>query len=213
MLDKSFEFYYHAIKLKDMLRSGPLVWRVNKDRIESIAEHTFGCMILAISLYSQLKLDLDLGKVLEMLAIHELEELAIGDITPLDKIKKEDLIDKARKSVEELVENLEYKEELLRLTDEFNYSKSEEAKFAKAIDKLECVLEFKRYHDNGQVSVDHVTDDMLENEKLKGYIDTGMYDIADIFFLFHLNAYEQYGINEEYWFKYLKDLRVEDKWD
>ena len=68
------------------------------------------------------------------------------------------------------MEHLEYKEELLRLTDEFNYSKSQEALFAKAIDKLECVLEFKRYHDNGQVSVDHVTDDMLENEKLKSYI-------------------------------------------
>ena len=106
MLDESFKFYYKAIKLKDMLRSGPLLWRVNKDRIESIAEHTFGCMILAISLYSQLKLEMDLGKVLEMLTIHELEELAIGDITPLDKVNKEDLIDKSSKSVEELVENL-----------------------------------------------------------------------------------------------------------
>ena len=209
MLDESFKFYYKAIKLKDMLRSGPLLWRVNKDRIESIAEHTFGCMILAISLYSQLKLEMDLGKVLEMLTIHELEELAIGDITPLDKVNKEDLIDKARKSVEELVENLEYKDELMHLTDEFNYSKSIEARFAKAIDKLECVLEFKRYHDNGQVSVDHVTDEMLENERLKALIDTGEYDIADIFFMFHLKAYEDFGIDENYWFNYLKDLKIE----
>ena len=210
MLDESFKFYYKAIKFKEMLRSGPIVWRVNKDRIESIAEHTFGCMILAISLYSQLKLEMDLGKVLEMLAIHELEELAIGDITPLDKVNKEDLIDTARKSVEELVEKLEYKDELMRLTDEFNYSKSIEAKFAKAIDKLECVLEFKRYHDNGQVSVDHVTDEMLENERLKAYIDTGEYDIADIFFLFHLKAYEEFGVDEDYWFNYLKDLKIYD---
>ena len=161
MLDESFKFYYKAIKLKEMLRNGPLMWKVNKDRIESIAEHTFGCMILAISLYSQLKLEIDLGRVLEMLTIHELEEIVIGDITPLDKIKKEDLRVKARESVEELVKDLENKEELMKLTDEFNSSKTKEAKFAKAVDKLECVLEFKKYQDNGQVSINHVTDEML----------------------------------------------------
>lgn len=209
MLDKAFKFYYQAVKLKDMLRSGAVLWRVNKERMESIAEHTFGCMILAISLYSQLKLDVDLGKVLKMMAIHELEEIAIGDITPLDKINKDDLSCKARDSVEELVRDLEYKEDLMMLTDEFNCSESNEARFAKAIDKLECVLEFKKYHDLGQVSVDHVTDEMLENERLKAYIDTGEYDIADIFFLFHLQAYEEFGINEDYWFSYLKDLKIE----
>jgi len=209
MLDRAFDFYYKATKLKDMLRSGAIQWSVSKERIESIAEHTFGCMILAISLYSQLKLDINLGKVLEMMTIHELEEISIGDITPLDKVDKKDLMDKARKSVEDLVKDLEYKEELLRLTDEFNYQLSKEAKFAKAIDKLECVLEFKKYHDLGQVSVDNVTDEMLENERLKEYIDTGMYDIADIFFLFHLKAYEEFGIDEDYWFNYLKDLKID----
>ena len=210
MLNDVFEFYYKASELKDLLRSGAIQWRVNKERMESIAEHTYGCMILAIALQSELDIDVDLARVLEMMTVHELEELSIGDITPLDKVNKEDLIDTARKSVEELVEKLEYKDELMRLTDEFNYSKSIEAKFAKAIDKLECVLEFKRYHDNGQVSVDHVTDEMLENERLKAYIDTGEYDIADIFFLFHLKAYEEFGVDEDYWFNYLKDLKIYD---
>ena len=208
MLDKAFSFYYQAIKLKDMLRSGALLWKVNTDRFESIAEHTFGCMILAISLYSQLKLNIDLGKVLEMLTIHELEEIAIGDITPLDKINKEDLIQKARESVLDLVKDLNYKDSLMELTDEFNSAKSKESKFCRAIDKLECVLEFKKYHDKGQVSIDHVTDEMLENERLKNYIDTGMYDIADIFFLFHMKAYEEFGIDEDYWFNYLKDINI-----
>lgn len=208
MLDNSFKFYYRAVKLKDILRSGALAWRVNKERMESIAEHTFGCMILSIALYSELGLKIDLGKVLEMLAIHELEEIVIGDITPLDKIKKEDLIRQAILAVEDMVKDLTYNKELLKLTDEFNNQTSEEARFARAIDKLECVLEFKKYQDLGQVSVDNVTDEMLENEKLKAFIDTGEYDLADIFFLFHLNAYRSYGIDEEYWFKYLKNIEI-----
>jgi putative hydrolase of HD superfamily len=95
MLKDAFEFYYKATELKDLLRSGDVQWSVNKDRLESIAEHTYGCMILAIALHSELELDVELSKVLEMIAIHELEELSIGDITPLDKIDKNSLKERA----------------------------------------------------------------------------------------------------------------------
>ena len=151
MLTEAIEFYYKATKLKDMLRQGAVQWNVNKSRLESIAEHTYGCLILAIALHSEFKLDLNLGKVLEMITIHELEELSIGDITPLDNIDKKSLRKKARKSVCELVSKLNAKDIIMELTDDFNDSTSIEAEFAKAVDKLECVLEFKKYHDLGQV--------------------------------------------------------------
>ena len=81
MLKDAFAFYYKAAELKDLLRQGALQWEVDKDRLESIAEHTYGCMVLAISLSSELEeINIDLGKVLEMLTIHELEELVIGDV-------------------------------------------------------------------------------------------------------------------------------------
>ena len=60
MLDNAFEFYYKASELKDILRSGAIQWKVNKSRMESIAEHIYGCLILAISLKSELTVDIDL---------------------------------------------------------------------------------------------------------------------------------------------------------
>ena len=45
MLKDAFKFYYKATKLKDMLRQGAVQWDVHKKRLESIAEHTYGCMI------------------------------------------------------------------------------------------------------------------------------------------------------------------------
>lgn len=209
MLDHAFEFYYKATKLKDVLRQGAIVWQVSKSRMESIAEHTWGCMILAIALHSELKLDLDLGKTLEMLAIHELEELAIGDITPLDDIPKSSLNEKARESVVNLLKDLNQHELLITLTDELNNGTSTEARFAHAIDKLECVLEFKKYQDTGVVSVNNATPKMLRNKLLKEYVDSGLYDVADIFFLFHLPSYEEFGIDEEYWFDKLKYIKVD----
>ena len=207
-MEHAFKFYYKATELKDMLRQGAVQWGVDKDRLESIAEHTYGCMILAISLQSELHLNIDLSKVLEMITIHELEELAIGDVTPLDNIDKKSLKNKARVAVYNIVKDLDEKDKLMALTDEFNEGVTEEARFAKAIDKLECVLEFKKYQDKGQVSLKHLKPEMLKNKKLKEYVESEKYDLADIFFLFHMHAFERYGITEEYWFKVLKPLNV-----
>ena len=202
MLKDAFTFYYKATQLKDMLRQGAVQWNVDKDRLESIAEHTFGCMILAISLQSELNLRIDLGKTLEMLTIHELEELAIGDLTPLDQIDKKTL------NANNFVKDLKNGKKLMALTDEYNLSETQEAKFAKAVDKLECVLEFKKYQDLGQVSLSHLKPEMLKNKKVKEFVDSGKYDLADIFFLYHLPAFEEFGIDEEYWFAKLKNLPV-----
>lgn len=208
MLNNAFAFYYKASELKDILRSGAIQWNVKKDRMESVAEHIYGCLILAIALKSELNIEVDLGKTLEMITIHELEELVIGDITPLDNVNKSDLEQKAKNAVEEIVSKLNFSNKLLNLTDEFNTCKSNEAKFARAIDKLECVLEFKKYQDKGQVSLDNVTEKMLENKRLREYVESEKYDLADIFFLFHMHAFEEYGINEEYWFKTLKNMKI-----
>jgi len=213
MLKDSFEFYYKATELKDMLRQGAVQWGIKKDRLESIAEHTFGCMILAISLKDELNLDVDLGRTLEMLAIHELEELAIGDVTPLDNIDKQTLKTKARNEVNKFVRNLKNSKRLMFLTDEYNNQFSQEARFAKAVDKLECVLEFKKYQDLGQVSLKHLKPGMLNNKKVKEFVDSGKYDLADIFFLYHMPAFREYGIDEDYWYNHLKPLNISNLQD
>ena len=86
---------------------------------------------------------------------------------------------------------------------------SQEANFARAVDKLEGVLQMKKYQDLGFVTIENVTPEMLRNKRLKGYIDSGKYDLADIFFLWALDCYEKYGITEEYWFKELKNFKID----
>lgn len=208
MLKDAFKFYYKATELKDMLRQGAVQWSVDKNRLESIAEHTFGCMILAIGLQSELDIDVDMEKVLEMLTIHELEELSIGDVTPLDNIEKSKLTSKARPAVYKIVKSLKLGDKLISLTDEYNLNVSKDAKFAKAVDKLECVLEFKKYQDLGQVSLSHLKPEMLKNERVKCLVEDGRYDLADIFFLYHMPAFKEYGIDEDYWFTKLKPLKI-----
>ncbi len=63
MLENGIRFYYKATQLKEMLRQGAVEWKVKRARLESIAEHCFGCSILAIAVKSELNLKVDLGKV------------------------------------------------------------------------------------------------------------------------------------------------------
>lgn len=82
------KFYLLATELKDKIRSGWKIWNIDRKRVESVAEHIYGTCILAISIDSQFKLDIDLYKAILMLVLHEIEEVKIGDLTPFDKIEK-----------------------------------------------------------------------------------------------------------------------------
>ena len=86
-------YYVLCNRLKNVIRTGWLDWNVQRERIESVAEHIFGVQMLAIAMHSEYQYDLDIVKVVFMLAIHELGETVIGDLTQfqISKAEKEKL--------------------------------------------------------------------------------------------------------------------------
>jgi putative hydrolase of HD superfamily len=141
-------FYALCSKLKDTIRKGPLTWNANRKRIESVAEHIYGVQMLAISIYYQFNYKLDLNKVIYMLAIHELEEIEIGDLA-FYETTKEDKLEKGKNATDLILKDLVRKEEISKLLDEYNERKTEEAIFAYHCDKLECDVQMKLYDQEG----------------------------------------------------------------
>lgn len=74
-------YYVLCNKLKNVIRTGWKDWNVHRDRIESVAEHIYGVQMLAIAMQSEFEYDIDIEKVIFMLAIHEIGETVIGDLT------------------------------------------------------------------------------------------------------------------------------------
>ena len=72
-------YYVLCNKLKNVIRTGWKDWHVDRERIESVAEHIFGVQMLAIAMNSEYEYNVDISKVIMMLAVHELEEILIGD--------------------------------------------------------------------------------------------------------------------------------------
>lgn len=141
-------YYVLANKLKTTLRTGWVVWEVDAPRLESIAEHVYGVLMLAIAIQSEYHYDLDFSKTLLMLALHETEEIAIGDLTPL-QTSREEKQKKGHAAIAKIFESLADKDKLISLLLEFDERKTAEAKFAYWCDKLECNLQCRLYDEAG----------------------------------------------------------------
>ncbi len=152
-ITNALKFYLLATELKNIVRSGWKIWNVSSKRLESVAEHIYGTCVLAIAIDSKFELNLDLNRAIMMIVLHELEEIIIGDLTPLDPITKEEKRLKGKEAVTKVLGSLTKKTEYLDLLFEFEEEKTPEAKFSRMCDKLECDIQIKLYCENNEVDL------------------------------------------------------------
>lgn len=152
-IENVIRYYLLCNTLKDIVRTGWQIWNVKKERVESIAEHIYGVQMLAIAMHSEFNYEgLDLRKVLMMLAVHELEEITIGDkcwyeISEVDKQVE------GHKAITKLLSILSNGQEIVDLILEFDACETREAIFAYNCDKLECDLQAKIYDEEDRVDI------------------------------------------------------------
>ena len=86
---KVINYYVLCNKLKNVIRTGWKDRNVQKERLESVAEHIFWVQMLAIAMKSEYNYDVDMMKVIFMIAIHELWESVIWDLTEFQVSREE----------------------------------------------------------------------------------------------------------------------------
>lgn len=168
----AIKYYKLCTKLKDIIRTGPIVWNAKRDRIESVAEHIYGTQMLALAIYYQFGYKLDIMKVIYMLAIHELEEIEIGDLAFYQATREEKLI-KGKKATDYILNDLIGKDEISALLDEYNERKSVEARFAHHCDKLECDIQMKLYDQEGCFDLNNQSNNpIINNPDVRKVLDS-----------------------------------------
>lgn len=166
-------YYVLCNKLKNVIRTGWKDWHVQRDRIESVAEHIFGVQMLALAMYSEYQYDIDIMKVIFMLAVHELGETVIGDLTQF-QISKEDKEKIEHETVHKILLDLLDGEQIEKLFLEFDSHSTKEAMFAYQCDKLECDLQSKLYDEEGCVDLNKQDgNDTMNNSIVKELLDSG----------------------------------------
>ena len=166
-------YYVVCNKLKDIIRTGWKNWRVKRERIESVAEHIFGVQMLALAMKSEYQYDIDIMKVIYMIAIHELGEAIIGDLTQF-QISKEEKEKIEHEAMHTILNGLLDGPQIEQLFLEFDAHSTKEAMFAYQCDKLECDLQSKLYDEEGCVDLNKQDNDALENERVQTLLKTGM---------------------------------------
>ena len=171
--EKVINYYVLCNKLKDTIRSGWKDWNVKRERVESVAEHVFGVQMLAIAMKSEYEYDIDIMKVLSMLAIHEIGESVVGDITQFE-MSREEKEKKEHEAVHKILDGLLGGKEIEDLFLEFDKKETKEAKFAYECDKLECDLQSKLYDEEGCVDLNNQEDNKtFKNEEVQELLKNG----------------------------------------
>lgn len=159
-----FNFFGLASQLSEIKRQGWIDRGI--EHPESVADHSF--QVALMSIVEAERRGLDVQRVLKMALIHDLPEVYAGDITPyqhLPEQKKEEAIlyrwiapseealEEKRKKEEEALQRIvqglpvESRASIVELWQEYSEGQTEEAKLVHRMDRIQRLLQAKRYWD------------------------------------------------------------------
>ncbi len=137
-LSGTLEFLRLAERLKDTTRTA----FTTEGRQETVAAHTWRLCLMALVLEDHFP-SVDFARLIKMCIIHDLGEAISGDIPAIEQKPEENKSDQERKDLLQLLGPLprQLQQEITGLWDEYEGASTEEARIAKALDKLETILQ------------------------------------------------------------------------
>ena len=137
---KQVEFIKEIDKLKYIQRKTKLF---NSDRHENDAEHSWHLAMMTIVLAEHSNKPIDVLKVLKMVLIHDIVEIDAGDTFIYDTAKNHTNTEQEFIAAKRIFGLLpaEQAEEFIAIWEEFEEGITDDAKFAKSMDRFEPLLQ------------------------------------------------------------------------
>jgi len=139
-LDRQISFLLEADRLKTVLRQSTLT---DGSRRENSAEHSWHLALMALVLAEHAPPGTDLSRVMAMVVLHDLVEIDAGDLSAYageaDQARQRQAEEAAADRLFALLPSAQASA-LRALWDEFEERATAEAKFARALDRLQPML-------------------------------------------------------------------------
>lgn len=138
-IENRLKFLTEIDRLKSIVRASPLI---DGSRKENSAEHSWHLAMYAMVLADGSE-DIDIGRVIRMLLIHDIVEIDAGD-TPLHGAGGHaDQAERERRAAERIFGILPeaQREYMSKLWLEFEAAESPDARFAKSLDRLQPLMQ------------------------------------------------------------------------
>ncbi|HNZ99286.1 HD domain-containing protein [Ruminococcus sp.] len=138
-LKKQLDFFLELDKMKNLYRQ---TYVLHEDRKENDAEHSWHIAITAFLLSEYAKNDIDINKVVKMLLIHDVVEIDAGDTYCYDAAGNTTKAEREEKAAQRIFGLLpdDQKAEYYSLWREFEDSKTNEARFAAVMDRIQPLM-------------------------------------------------------------------------
>lgn len=187
---KQVSFIKEIDKLKYIQRKTKLF---NSDRPENDAEHSWHLAMMTIVLAEHSDKPIDVLKVLKMVLIHDIVEIDAGDTFIYDTTKNHTNTDEERMAANRIFGLLPSAQaaEFIAIWEEFEEGITDEAKFAKTMDRFEPLLQnvsnnggtwaefdvpYQKVYDkkkaikNGSTSIWNYAEDLLNDSVNRGIL-------------------------------------------
>jgi putative hydrolase of HD superfamily len=143
-LEGVLEFLRAAEQLKVQTRSA----YTSEGKPESVAEHSWRVCLMALVLRDEFP-DADFARLIAMCVVHDLGEAIRGDVpapVQAERLARDPAARKATEEREDLLKllsplSISAREQITSLWDEYEAAGTREARLAKALDKLETILQ------------------------------------------------------------------------
>ncbi|KAL4910173.1 hypothetical protein BDW74DRAFT_144572 [Aspergillus multicolor] len=153
-------FFHLLERLKTTKREGWRRFDINHG--ESISDHMYRMSMMTMLAPPSLAARLDLSRCMKMALVHDMAESLVGDITPVDPVKKEE---KARReaSVMEYIANTLLRgvpsgpsagDGILAVFNEYEANETLEAQFVHDVDKMELLLQMVEYERSYEIDLE-----------------------------------------------------------
>ncbi|MYT29625.1 MULTISPECIES: HD domain-containing protein [unclassified Streptomyces] len=138
-LRRQIEFIIEVDRLKDVFRQSPLL---AANRKENDAEHSWHLALMTLVLAEYADEPIDTSKVLALVVLHDLVEIYAGDTFLYDSAAAADQEEREQAAADQLFALLppDQQAHFRSLWDEFEGRRTPEARFAKAMDRLQPLL-------------------------------------------------------------------------
>ena len=175
--------------LGDTERSGPLLWQIERKRLEDVKNHILDLLLISRLLQNYFPSILDYNKINDYIMCHDLPEAITGDITKFEGVPDEEIRRVTTLAINYLSNKfgsvLDFKTIINNYEDRIDI----ESKVVKLIDKVHSSIAFIKYQSEQNIDMDdpRIIPESRNHPFVVKKIEEGK-DLADIFFEFHMKS-------------------------
>ena len=194
--------------LGDTQRTGPLLWKVERKRLEDVKDHILDLLLVFRILKRRLPSCLNYEKITDYIICHDLPEAITGDITKFEGVSDEEIKRVTNIAIEYLIEEFGDIINFSEILKNYENRADIEAKVVHMIDKLHSASTFIKYQSEKNIDVNNkgIIKELRNYPYVVEKIAEGK-DVADMFFEFHSRAFV---ISDEECKKYNIDRNTAD---